>query len=196
MFLTGKENPFEVFGRWYAEAQASIEKEPTAMVLSTASKNGTPSSRVILLKGFDERGFVFFTNRTSKKGRELKENPKAALCFYWNKLNKQVRINGDVEEVSDHESDQYHSSRRRGSQIGAWASKQSTELDDYSTLEKRVAEIEKQYEGADVPRPPYWGGFRVKPKTIEFWQEMEFRLHKRMVFTKTESGWSTKKLYP
>lgn len=196
MFPSGKENPFEVFGEWFAEAQTKITIEPTSMVLSTATKDGAPSSRVILLKSFDERGFVFFTNRTSRKGHELKENPKAALCFYWNILGKQVRIVGDVEEVSDHESDLYHSSRRRGSQLGAWASKQSTELDEYATLEKRVAEFEKQYEGANVPRPPYWGGYRLKPNEIEFWENIEFRLHKRLVYTKTVKGWKTKKLYP
>ncbi len=205
MFPTGKENPLEVFSKWLDEAKSCTDiKEPNAMALATCAQDGNsfaPSCRFVLLKNFDERGFVFFTNKNSRKGDELKDNPHAALCFYWEALGKQVRIEGKVEEVDESESDTYHTSRRRGSQIGAWASKQSQPLENYSILEQRVKKMEEEFADAPVPRPPFWGGYRVIPNRIEFWQHMEHRLHYRLLYKRIENDentalWDSEFLYP
>lgn len=189
--------PFEKFSIWFGEAIAKKEIiEPTAMCLATVDAAGNPSSRMILLKSFDERGFCFFTNLTSRKGKELEQNPNVALCLYWGILGRQVRIEGKVEKVSLKEADDYFSSRRRGSQIGAWASKQSCEMKDWSEFEDRIDEITKDFAGREVPRPPFWSGFRVVPKKIEFWQEGDFRIHRREVYEKFLDGWKVKKIYP
>jgi len=197
MFPSEKDNPIEVFAKWFDEAKNSEVKDPTAMCLATADKNGAPSSRMVLLKGFDENGFVFFTNYESKKGSDLIENPKASINFYWPPIDKQVRINGDVEKVSEQESDEYFKSRDRRSQIGAHASKQSSELK--GGMKELVAEVAKKtakFGVGEVPRPEYWGGFRIKPQTIEFWYQGEFRIHKRLKFFKKGNGWEVKNLYP
>lgn len=193
------ELPFKKFNEWFEKAQ--LDKsivEPTAMCLSTVNENNCPSSRMILLKKFDERGFCFFTNLTSRKGAELRVNQNVALCFYWGVLGLQVRIEGKVEAVSAKEADDYFSSRRRGSQIGAWASKQSAEMQDWKEFEQRITNVTKDFEGQEVSRPPFWSGFRVVPKRIEFWEEGEFRIHKREVFERSEgeTSWTVKKLYP
>lgn len=167
-----------------------------AVALATADANGRPSVRMVLLKGADERGFVFYTNLGSRKARELRERPWASLCFHWTTLEEQVRVEGPVELVSDAEADAYFASRPRGSQIGAWASKQSETLDARGTLVDRLAEVEAQYEGRDVPRPPNWSGFLLRPETIEFWYGKPDRLHDRLVYTAAEGGWSLHRLYP
>lgn len=191
--------PFEVFDEWFKKAKSTKEiVEPTAMCISAVSKDGKPSSRMILLKHFDERGFCFYTNLTSRKGKELAENENVALCFYWGILGYQVRIEGKVEKVSLKEADDYFASRRRGSQIGAWASKQSCVMKDESEFEDRIKKIEQDFKGQDVPRPPFWSGFRVIPERIEFWQEGNFRLHNRELYEITENRnyWKLSKLYP
>ncbi len=191
--------PFQKFSTWIDKASKKSEIiEPTAMCLSTVDENHNPSSRMILLKKFDERGFCFFTNLTSRKGRELIKNPNVALCFYWGILGFQVRIEGKVEKVSVKEAEDYFSSRRRGSQIGAWASKQSCEMENWQEFEDRISKVTEDFEGQNVPRPPFWSGFRVVPKKIEFWEEGDFRIHKREVYSRLENndGWEIKKLYP
>ncbi len=170
--------------------------EPTAVTLATADADGRPSARMVLLRRFDQRGFIFFTNSQSKKGRELAANPRAALCFYWDELAEQVRVEGVVEKVSDPESNAYWRSRTRESQIGAWASLQSEELDDRATLEARYAEFERQFAGQNVPRPEHWYGYRVAPDCIEFWKSRPARLHERLVYERTDHGWQKKLLYP
>ncbi len=191
--------PFEKFANWFDKAQSnSLIVEPTAMCLTTIDQENCPSSRMVLLKSFDQRGFCFYTNLTSRKGDELKINPNVALCFYWGVLGFQVRIEGKVEAVSEKEADDYFSSRRRGSQIGAWASKQSSEMKEWQEFEDRIAHYTKEFEGKEVTRPPFWSGFRVVPKRIEFWEEGEFRIHKREVFERKfdEQNWIVRKIYP
>lgn len=190
------DNPIELFASWFEEAKATDLEEPTAMTLATATKEGVPSARVVLLKQFDERGFCFFTNLTSHKGKELAANPKASLCFYWEVLGKQVRIDGDVERVDEKESDDYFASRARESQIGAWASKQSYPMKSREELVERVRDISQQFSGQPVPRPPFWSGFRVVPHAIEFWVKGEARLHTRIKYQKEHGGWYTENLYP
>jgi len=188
--------PFVRFKQWFEIAQSKPEiVEPTAMCLATVS-DGKPSSRMILLKKFDERGFCFFTNFTSKKGKQLEENKNVALCFYWGVLGFQVRIEGRVEEVSKQEADDYFATRRRESRIGAWASKQSSEMKDWSEFEERIQKVTKEFEGKDVTRPEFWSGYRVVPQLIEFWQEGDFRIHRREVYERFEDGWKVKKIYP
>jgi len=189
-------NPFDVFQEWLAEAEASEPNDPTAMSLATVDAAGNPSVRMILLKGVDERGFAFYTNFESRKGRELLACPRAALCFHWKSLRKQVRIEGPVEIVSDAEADAYFHSRARVSQIGAVASDQSRPLNSRATLEAKVAEIEAKLKGAEVPRPPNWSGFRVVPQAIEFWKDGAFRLHDRILFQRQGLDWTTERLYP
>jgi pyridoxamine 5'-phosphate oxidase len=189
--------PFKKFSQWFEKASAEKSiVEPTAMCLATVDENNCPSSRMILLKKFDERGFCFFTNLTSRKGKELTQNQNVALCFYWGILGLQIRIEGAVEKVSSQEADDYFASRRRESRIGAWASKQSSEMKDWSEFEERIVKITKDFEGQDVPRPSFWSGFRVVPKKIEFWEEGDFRIHRREVFEKDVAGWVVKKIYP
>ena len=170
--------------------------EPTAFTLATVSEDGQPSARILLLKGVDERGFVFYTNYESRKGRELLGAGKAAMVFHWQPLEVQVRIEGTVEPASPGEADAYFASRPRGSQIGAWASLQSRPIEPPGELDRRVAEFEKKFEGKSVPRPPHWGGFRLVPKVIEFWKNMPSRLHERHRYVKLGGGWSATTLYP
>ena len=170
--------------------------EPTAFGLATSTARGTPSLRIVLLKGVDERGFVFYTNLESRKGRELTANNRVALCFHWAQLETQVRVEGAATLVSDSEADAYFATRDRGSQIGAWASTQSATLGDRRDLETRVAEYERRFDGRPVPRPPHWSGYRVAPERIEFWKNRVSRLHERDVYTRHEDGWRVTMLYP
>lgn len=182
---------------WLADAKAHPEiTEPTAMTVATANADKFPSARIILLKGLDEKGAVFYTNANSKKGQELLINPQASLLFYWMPLGRQIRISGAVTPTTDTESDAYFSSRRRGSQIGAWASDQSAPLASYEALMERTKEYEAKFEGQDVPRPEHWHGWRVALSRVEFWQEGEFRLHRREVYTREASGWKHELLNP
>lgn len=193
----GPSDPITLFQEWLREAESSEINDPNAMCLATIDPDGRPSARIVLLKALDERGFVFYTNRESRKGDALKLNPHAALCFHWKTLGKQVRVEGKVLLVDDQESDDYYNSRHKGSRIGAWASRQSRPLDSRSTLADRVAALEKQYADSTViPRPPHWGGYRVIPEYIEFWHDGGFRLHTRLIYKKTENGWERSMLYP
>jgi pyridoxamine 5'-phosphate oxidase len=191
-------NPLEQFRRWLEEASGFEEFQADAMILATATPEGRPSARVVLLRGFDDRGFVFFTNYDSRKGQELAANPQAALVFFWDPLERQVRVEGRVELASPAESDAYFQSRPRGSQVGAWASPQSAALPNRVALERRVAEAEARFAGLDaVPRPPNWGGFRVVPELIEFWQGQPSRLHDRLCFRRQPDGtWLLERLAP
>jgi pyridoxamine 5'-phosphate oxidase len=192
------DDPFQRFAAWYAEAVAAIAEDPNAMVLSTVGADGTPSARVVLMKGFDARGFVFYTNLESRKGRELRAHPAAALTFDFRPLHRQVRIEGRAEPVSAAEADAYFATRHRASQLGAWASTQSAPLPSRATLESRVAEVEARYRGQDVPRPPHWSGFCLVPSQMEFWTARENRLHLRELYSrKTPDGrWTVQLLYP
>lgn len=190
------QDPIRRFAKIYVQAQKLIKPEPTAMVLATVSAAGRPSARVVLLKGFDDNGFVFYTNLESRKGRELQANPFAALCFHWPPLEQQVRIEGRVASVSDAEADVYFASRPHGSQIGAWASKQSRALATREELEARVKSFEEKFAGGAVPRPPFWSGFRVIPERIEFWESRVSRLHDRAVYLRQNGAWVIEKLYP
>jgi pyridoxamine 5'-phosphate oxidase len=192
------EDPFELFARWFADARKAEPEYPEAMCLATVDEDGMPDARMVLLKGFDERGFVFYTNMESAKGRQLKTNPRAALNFWWRTLHRQVRIRGLVEEVSAEEADAYFASRPRGSRIGAWASRQSRELESRHALEKAVAKYTARFHVGPVPRPPYWTGQRVVPLQMEFWHERPFRLHERLLFRRRdpEAPWEKTLLYP
>jgi pyridoxamine 5'-phosphate oxidase len=190
------EDPFTLFADWFAEAQASEPNDANAMTLATCTPGGMPSARIVLLKGWDRSGFVFYTNQQSRKGSELHDNPRAALLFHWKSLHRQVRIEGAVSGVSDAEADAYYNTRARISRLGAWASDQSRPLPARAELERRLAEFEARWPGEAIPRPPHWSGFRVAPERLEFWQDMPFRLHDRTVFTADGSGWSVGKLYP
>ena len=189
--------PFEIFEKWFNEAiNNSKIVEPSAMCLATSNLDNKPSSRMVLLKKFDERGFCFYTNLTSRKGQELKQNPNVALCFYWGILGRQVRIEGEIESVSTAEADEYFASRRRESQIGAWASKQSQKMENWQEFENRISEISTQFENQEVARPFFWSGFRVKPHAIEFWEEGDYRIHHRHLYAKTLDGWIVNEIYP
>lgn len=188
--------PFELFSRLFAEAKTAIQSDPNGMVVASVDERGRPSARVVLLKDFDTRGFVFFTNLESRKGRQLLARPYAALTFWWAPLERQVRIEGEVEQVSDEEADAYFASRARGSQIGAWASLQSQPLARRELLEERVNALEAQYEGGDVPRPPHWSGLRVVPERIEFWHGRASRLHERVEYTREGEAWRRQLLHP
>lgn len=190
-------DPIEIFRQRFDEVLAAGIPEPTAMVLATADAHGKPSARVVLLKAFDSWGFVFYTNLESRKGHDLHENPQAALCFFWQPLGYQVRVEGRVELVTEAEADEYFSSRARGSQIGAWASLQSRHLESRQELLARVAEYEKRFAGAPVPRPEHWSGFRLIPSRIEFWTAGEFRLHDRLIFESDDNGgWTEERIFP
>lgn len=189
-------DPIELFGDWFrAAAQASLA-EPTAMTLATCTRDARPSARMVLLKSFDQSGFVFFTNYGSRKARELEENPRAALVFYWQPLLRQVRIEGEVVRVGEQESQAYFASRPRGSRIGAWASRQSEVLDSRTRLGERVRRFERRFGGGDVPLPDFWGGYRVIPQRIEFWQGRASRLHDRACFDRDGAGWRSYWMYP
>lgn len=191
--------PFELFQTWLDEAGSAEPNDPNAMSVATVDGDGLPNVRILLLKGFDERGFVFYTNFESKKGAELAASGKAALCFHWKSLRRQVRIRGPIEVVSDDEADVYYNTRSEGSRIGAWASQQSRPLEQRSVLETAVEQYTKKFEGKPIPRPPHWSGFRVKPTSIEFWQDQNFRLHDRIVFSRedvTLLSWEKTRLYP
>ena len=188
--------PFAQFTVWMDEAIAAEALEPTAMNVATAGTDGRPSSRMVLLKGFDQKGFVFFTNHNSRKGRQLTENPFAALNFFWPELERQVNISGAVTKVSDEESDEYFASRPYLSRIGAWASEQSQEISSRTVVMARAAKFTAKYALGTVPRPPHWGGFRVSPDRIEFWQGRPNRLHDRIVYTLTGSEWRIARLSP
>jgi pyridoxamine 5'-phosphate oxidase len=190
------DDPIAMFTGLFEQAQKCGLEEPEAMVLSTVDQNGRPSSRYVLLKGLDARGFVFYTNLESRKARALAANPYAALCFYWPPLDKQVRIEGDVERVSDEDADAYFSTRPRESQLGAWASRQSSALDSRATLEQQLDETRARFDGRAVTRPPYWSGYRVVPNAIEFWTRHAARLHDRARFTREDGRWLRTLLYP
>jgi pyridoxamine 5'-phosphate oxidase len=178
--------PFELFEKWFNDAINNSQIiEPSAMCLATSTLDNKPSARMVLLKKFDERGFCFYTNLTSRKGQELKNNSSVALCFYWGILGRQVRIEGEVESVSQAEADEYFASRRRESRIGAWASKQSQKMENW-----------QEFENQEIPRPVFWSGFRVKPQKIEFWEEGDFRIHRRHLYEKTVDGWIVNEIYP
>ena len=190
------DDPYLLFETWLAEARLSEPNDPTAMALATATSGALPSVRMVLLKGHDERGFVFYTNLDSRKGGELAANPNAALLFHWKSLRRQVRIEGPVEPVAEAEADAYFASRGRDSQLGAWASDQSRPMDARTTFEERYQKMRARFEGGDVPRPPRWSGYRVVPHAIEFWNDRAHRLHERRLFTRSGTGWSEGLLYP
>ena len=193
-------DPVARFEAWLAEAETSEPNDPTAVCLATATPDGRPSARMVLLKGVDRGpapgGFVFYTNLDSRKGEELLANPRAALCFHWKSLRRSVRVEGTTELVTPAEADAYYATRPRGSRIGAWASRQSRPLESRAVLEGRVAEFEARYGEGDIPRPETWSGFRLRPARMEFWRDMPFRLHDRKVFHWTGEGWRTEALYP
>ncbi len=189
-------DPFARFAAWFEEAVASEPVNPNAMTLATVSADGRPSTRMVLLKDHGADGFVFYTNFKSHKGRELLANPNASLCFYWKSLGRQVRIDGPAHPVDDGEADAYFATRARGSQIGAWASAQSETVDSRAVLEGRVRELTATYEGAEVPRPPHWSGFRLVPDRIEFWTDRPDRLHDRELFLRDGGGWLCERLQP
>lgn len=190
------DNPFDLFAQWWRDAAALKVKYPDAMSLATADASGMPSVRIVLLKEWDDRGFVFYTNLGSAKSADLKANPQAALCLYWETLGRQVRAQGSVSLVDEDQADAYFASRPRDSQLGAWASRQSEPLEGRFALEKRVAVYAARYPIGQVPRPTFWSGWRIQPETIEFWQEGAFRLHDRVVYTRSDGGWAHTPLFP
>lgn len=188
-------DPFEHLRAWLEEARA-VAGEPHLMTLATATAEGKPSARVVLLRGLDERGLTFFTNRTSRKGDDLRANPRAAVAMHWWELGRQVRVEGAVEEISPDESAAYWATRPRGSQIAAWASPQSRPLTDRAALDARVTETEERFDGQDVPLPPFWGGYRLIPESIELWTHRDDRLHDRVCYTREDGGWRSERLAP
>jgi pyridoxamine 5'-phosphate oxidase len=194
--FTESTDPFGLFSEWLGDAEKAEPNDPNAMALATVDPDGLPDVRMVLLKGFDSAGFVFFTNYESAKGREILATPKAALCFHWKSLRRQVRVRGPVTPVDAAEADAYFHSRERGSRIGAWASKQSRPLESRFALEKAVATYTAKFGFGEIPRPDYWSGFRIAPASIEFWKNGAFRLHDRVVFKRAGDGWEKTRLYP
>ena len=196
--LFAENEPFALFARWFKEAREKEPSDPNAMALATADAGGLPDVRMVLMKGFDSEGFAFYTNAESAKGSQLAENAKAAACFHWKSLRRQVRVRGAVGAVSDAEADAYFRSRDRGARLGAWASAQSRPLEDRLALEKRIAEFALKYGLGEVPRPPHWRGYRLVPLSFEFWRDRPFRLHDRLVFTRADQSgaWVKQRLYP
>lgn len=193
---TADADPFRFFARWFDEAREAGVREPNAMTLATAGADGQPSARIVLLKGLDARGFAFYTNYRSRKGEDLAANPRAALVFWWEPLERQVRIEGAVERVAETVSDAYFASRPRGSRLGAWASEQSRIVPDRAELEARLEEVEEKYDDGHIPRPPHWGGYRVLPARFEFWQGRPNRLHDRLEYVPAEGSWEIRRLAP
>lgn len=189
-------DPFALFTEWFEQARTSEPNDPEAMALATATPDGQPSVRMVLLKGHGPEGFTFYTNLDSRKGGELAANPKAGICLHWKSLRKQVRATGRIKPVAEAEADAYFATRARDSQLGAWASDQSRPLDRRETFEQRFAEMKARFEGGDVPRPPRWSGFRLVPHEIEFWADRAFRLHERRLFTRQQDGWTEGLLFP
>lgn len=195
--FTEASEPLRLFAKWLEDAKESEPNDPNAVALATVDADGLPDVRMVLLKGHDERGFVFYTNFESAKGEEILATMKAAMCFHWKSLRRSVRLRGEVSIVSDEEADEYFQSRPRGSRIGAWASKQSRPLESRFALEKAVAEYTARYPVGEIPRPDYWSGFRIKPVSIEFWHDRPFRLHDRLKFTaRADGSWDKTRLYP
>jgi len=195
--FTERSEPFRLFAEWLEDATKSEVNDPNGVALATVDEDGLPDVRMVLLKGFDERGFVFYTNFESAKGRQILATRKAAMCFHWKSLRRQVRIRGPVEVVTDAEADEYYATRPRGSRIGAWASKQSRPLQSRFALEKAVAEYTARFGIGQIPRPQHWSGFRIMPTQIEFWHDRPFRLHDRAQFVRNaDGGWTTSRLYP
>jgi pyridoxamine 5'-phosphate oxidase len=190
------DEPYRLFDAWFKEAEAKEPNDANAMGLATVGPDGMPSLRMVLLKGVDSSGFVFYTNYESRKGEQLLAHPKAALCFHWKSLRRSVRVEGDIEPTTAAESDAYFASRPRSSQIGAWASDQSRPLESRYALEGRIAKFTAKFGLGLIPRPPHWAGFRLKPRRIEFWEDRPFRLHDRTVYLADGAGWTTTKLYP
>lgn len=194
--FTLENDPFALFAEWLRDATASEINDPNGAALATVDASGLPNVRMVLLKEFDGRGFVFYTNFESQKGREILASMKAAMCFHWKSLRRQVRVRGPVDIVSDAEADAYYATRPRHSRLGAWASAQSRPLESRSVLEKAVANLGAQYPGDGIPRPPHWSGFRIVPSSVEFWHDGEFRLHDRIEFTRNGDSWTKARLYP
>jgi pyridoxamine 5'-phosphate oxidase len=189
-------DPFGRFAQWFAEAETSEPNDPNAMILATATADGRPSARTVLLKAWDTDGFVFYTNLESRKSGELKQNPRAALLFYWKILHRQVRIEGSISLVDNTQADAYFASRPRGSRIGAWTSAQSRPLADRETFERELAEVEARFPGEEIPRPAFWSGWRLVPDYFEFWQDQRFRLHDREIYERAGESWREGRLYP